>query len=399
MDKRKKLIIAGACAAVAVILIVAVMIKGGSKGGGPGAMPGPAGMMGQESMVSVVKAAEPEDGDLSVTTSLVGSVEASDVVYVYAKAAGDVTAVHVKAGDFVQQGQVLCEIDTDQVETAKNSMDSAKVSMTEAQNNLSRMQILYQGNALSAQEYEQYVNQAESARLQYESAKLAYDRQVEYSTITAPISGRIESCDAEVYDRVSQSEQLLVIAGEGENRITFYVSQRMMKNLREGDTLEIMKNGKTYNGTISEVNSMVDSESGLFKIKAEMENTDEIAIGSSVKLNVVTDRAENAMLVPINAVYYSGGDAFVYLYQDGTAVMKQVEVGLYDDEYAEITSGLSVSDMVISTWSSNLYEGATVRLMEEAQDAAETASNQKNMSTENRETTSTENQETTIEQQ
>ena len=138
-----------------------------------------------------------------------------------------------------------------------------------------------------------------------------------------------------------------------------------MKNLQEGDALEIVKNGETYSGTISEISSMVDSESGLFKIKAEMENNDEIAIGSTVKLNVVTDRTENAMLVPINAVYYSGGDSFVYLYQDGKAVMKQVEVGLYDETYAEITSGLSESDVVVSTWSANLYEGATLRLMDE----------------------------------
>ena len=46
------------------------------------------------------------------------------------------------SGDMVEQGQVLCEIDTEQVETARNSMDSASVSLSEAQSNLSRMQIL-----------------------------------------------------------------------------------------------------------------------------------------------------------------------------------------------------------------------------------------------------------------
>ena len=85
-----------------------------------------------------------------------------------------------------------------------------------------------------------------SAQLQYESAKLAYERQVQYSSVTAPINGKIESFDVEVYDRVSQSQDLCVIAGEGENIVSFYVTQRMMQNANVGDELEIQKNGTTY---------------------------------------------------------------------------------------------------------------------------------------------------------
>ena len=265
-------------------------------------MSGP-GDMAQEASVTVVKAAEPITGDLSLSTGLTGTVEAADVVYVYARSSGDVTAVHVKAGDVVTAGQILCEIDTEQVDSARNSMESAQVNLVQAQNNLNRMQVLYQGGDLSAQEYEQYSNSVKTARLQYESAKMAYDRQVEYSTVTAPIGGRIESCDVEVYDRVSQSGQLCVIAGEGESRITFFVTQRMMTNIREGDEVEISKNGNIYKGQISEISSMVDEASGLFKVKARVENTEEIAIGSTVKLSLVTERAEDAMLVPVDALY------------------------------------------------------------------------------------------------
>ena len=322
---------------------------------------------GMESSAAVVRAAVPDRGDLSVTSSLTGTVEAGDVVYVYAKAAGDVTAVHVKAGDTVQAGQVLCEIDTEQVETAKNSLDSAQINLAEAQSSWNRIQLLYSGGDVSQQEYEQSSNALRSAQLQYNSAKLEYDRQVEYSTITAPISGTVENCDVDVYDRVNQSQQLCVIGGSGEKRITFYVSQRMLDQMQVGDALEVVKNGTTYDGTVSEISTMVDEGSGLFKVKAEMEDTDQIAIGSTVKLNVVTERAEDAMLVPVNAIYYSGGDAYVYLYEDGKASMVPVEVGIYDSDYAQILSGLSESDMVIGTWSSNLYEGATVRLYEEVQ--------------------------------
>ena len=373
---RKKKIVVGVCIAALAAAAGGYFLMNG-KGqtgdmsgrggmGGPGGrgMSGPGGMA-QEASVTVVKAAEPITGDLSLSTGLTGTVEAADVVYVYARSSGDVTAVHVKAGDVVTAGQILCEIDTEQVDSARNSMESAQVNLVQAQNNLNRMQVLYQGGDLSAQEYEQYSNSVKTARLQYESAKMAYDRQVEYSTVTAPIGGRIESCDVEVYDRVSQSGQLCVIAGEGESRITFFVTQRMMTNIREGDEVEISKNGNIYKGQISKISSMVDEASGLFKVKARVENTEEIAIGSTVKLSLVTERAEDAMLVPVDALYYSGGDGYVYQYQDGTARMTPVEVGLYDSEYAQILSGLNGDELVVSTWSSNLYEGAKIRLNDE----------------------------------
>lgn len=361
MDKKKK-IAAGVAAAVVVAVAAIGVLRGqgdsqGAPGGGPGGMT-------DNSNITIVKAGEPYRGDVRISTYLTGTVEPSEVVYVYAKAGGDVTAVHAKAGDTVTQGQILCEINTEQVDSARNAMDSAQVSLSQAQSNLSRMQILYNGGDLSDQEYEQYTNALKSARLQYESAKMAYDRQVEYSTITAPITGKIESFDAEVFDQVSQNTQLCVISGEGENQVSFYVSQRMMQNLQEGDAMEIQKNSKTYEARITEISSMVDPDTGLFKGKAALEGTDEIATGSTVKLSLVTEKAENAMLVPVNAIYYSGGDGYVYLYQDGIANMVPVEVGLCDSEHAEILSGLSWNDIVVSTWSSNLYQGAKIRLWE-----------------------------------
>ena len=76
----------------------------------------------------VVTVQTPHMGDILLTTDLVGTIEPADIVYIYPKAGGDVTAVNVKAGDVVAAGQVLLEIDTKQVDTSKNSMDAAKVA-------------------------------------------------------------------------------------------------------------------------------------------------------------------------------------------------------------------------------------------------------------------------------
>ena len=200
------------CTAAGVVVVAAaagvVVMKGNSSGGGmqggmggPGGGPGGMGGMQQESQSTVVRAEEPGTGSIYLTTELTGTVEPDDVVHVYAKASGDITAVYVKAGDTVTKGQVLFTIDTEQVANAKNSVDSAQVNLQKAQSDLARMQILYDGGDLSEQEYEQYTNAVKTAQLQYNSAKTSYDQQVSYSSVTAPISGEVESCSAEVYDR------------------------------------------------------------------------------------------------------------------------------------------------------------------------------------------------------
>ena len=55
----------------------------------------------------VVTVQTPQMGDILLTTDLVGTIEPADIVYIYPKAGGDVTAVNVKAGDVVAAGQVI----------------------------------------------------------------------------------------------------------------------------------------------------------------------------------------------------------------------------------------------------------------------------------------------------
>ena len=258
-----------------------------------------------------------------------GEVEPSDVVYVYAKASGDVTDVLVKAGDTVQAGQVLLQIDTDQVDTARNSMESAQVSYAQAQDTFNRQQILYANGGISEQEYQQSANSVKTARLQYESAKMAYDKQVEYSTITAPIAGVVESCDVEVYDNISMSTQLCVISGEGNKRLSFQVSERVKENLEAGDPVEILKNGKTYTGTITEVSSMADSSTGLYKTKAEFDGAESLSTGSVVKVSVVSQEAHNVMTIPVDAIYFTGSENYVYVYEDGVVDVYKRQMEAY----------------------------------------------------------------------
>lgn len=315
-----------------------------------------------EELIPMVETQQPEVGSIVLFRNLVGKVEPSDVVYVYPKMAGEVTEVYVKAGDVVTQGQPICKIDTKQVESARLTLQSAEYGRSDAQTNLARQQALYSAGDISAAAYEQAQTAARSAQIQYETAKLNYDNQIEYSNITATIGGKIESFDVEVHDNISQQNMICVIAGEGSKAVSFSVPEKIVGQLHEGDIVTLEKSGMEYQGSINEISSMIDASTGLFKVKASVEDGDALATGSTVKLYVTSDKAENVMILPVDTVYYTGGDAFVHLYNDGTVHIVPVEVGIYDSEKVQILSGVEMDNQVITTWSSELFEGSRVNL-------------------------------------
>lgn len=319
-----------------------------------------------EAPIPVVEVQNPEPGTIELFRELVGTVEPSDVVYIYPKAAGEITDVFVKTGDIVEQGQELCTIDTKQVEAARLSMEAAKTALDNANSTLARQQALYAAGDVASATFEQVQTQARSAQIQYDQAKLNYEYQMEFSHVTASISGKLESFNVEVHDNVSSQVLIGVIAGEGSKAVSFSVPEKIAKNLQEGETISIEKNGSEYQGSITEVSSMIDDTTGLFKVKASVENGDALPTGSTVKLYVTSDKVEDVMTLPADAVYYSGGDAYVYTYDNGTVHRVAVEEGIYDSEKVQILSGLTMDDEVITTWSSELFEGSVVQRAGEA---------------------------------
>lgn len=314
----------------------------------------------EEVLIPVVEVQTPGTGNIELYRSLVGSVEPSDVVYTYPKVSGEVLEVNVKAGDTVKAGQAICRIENKQIDSARLSMEAAQIAMNDAQTNLGRQQALFSAGDISSQAFESAQSSAKSTKIQYETAKLNYDNQVEFSNVTASIAGTVEQFNIEVHDNVSGQTLLCVISGAGSKAVTFSVPEKIVKQLNVGDAISISKNGSDYQGTITDISSMIDASTGLFKIKATVPDGDALPTGSTVELSVIADKAENVMVLPVDTVYYAGGDAYVYTCQDNTVHRVPIEVGIYDSEKIQVLSGLEASDQVITTWTSELYEGSQI---------------------------------------
>ncbi len=328
----------------------------------------------EEEILPVVETETLQKGTIILYRELTGTVEPEDVVYVYPKAGGEITSISVSAGDYVTAGQAICTIDTQQVESARLSMESARAALENAQATYNRQLALYQAGDVAAATYEQAESSYKSAQIAYEQAQLTYNNQLDYSNVTATIGGMVESVDIDLHDNVNTASLICVISGVGGKSLTFNVPQKIVDQLYLGETITLEKDGTQYNAVVNEIASMIDSSTGLFKIKASIEGGESLATNSTVQLTVISDQEYDTDTIHVDSVYYSGGDAYVYTYDNGTVHEVPITVGIYDSELAQVTGGLSPTDMVISTWTNELYEGSQVRLSDESASAALKAS-------------------------
>lgn len=362
MTKKNIIKIAGSVVVIAVVAgLVVPRILGGNKEEIVAEVP-PA--------VTVVK---PENRTIELSSELIGTIEPDSIVYVTPLGSGEITSVNVQTGDMVTAGQLLCVIDTKQVESSRITAETARISYEEAKKNLDRYTVLYQAGDVAEADYQSLVDKVQLAKLQYDNAKIAYNIQLESSQVTAPIAGRVESFNVKVHDMVSPQTNLCVISGEGGKAVTFYVPERIVNGLKTGDSIKVEKNGTDRSATITEVSSMIDQASGLFKVKASVPDGNTLATGTSVKLYVISQRAENVLSVPVDSVYYEGGNPFVYTYVDGKLKKNAVTVGLADNSYTEIKEGIGADDQVVATWTSELYDGSVVTLTDETTDEKQAA--------------------------
>lgn len=245
------------------------------------------------------------------------------------------------------------------IETLQDNIDSTYesysqvVTSTNIQNGEIREEQKQTGqNAISASQVG--VEQAQN------TVKQAQENLDMYS-ITATISGVVETVNVKVHDFAASSNPAFVISNKDAMVATYYVSEDVRNTFSAGQKVELEKDGNIYDGEVIEIGSAVDTQTGLFKIKAAVRGN-AAGLLSGTKATVTTDtyHEKNAVIVPYNSVYYDGTQAYVYTVVDGKAKKTNVTTGLYDIDNIVITEGLTSEDTVITTWSAQLRDGVEV---------------------------------------
>ena len=273
----------------------------------------------------------------------------------------------------------------------ENGKDTIRDNLTTAEQTYSITQ-----NEVYPETDATYAAQLQAASVGVDSAKM----QLDFYTVKAPISGVVEVANVKKEDMAAAGNPAYIISNKDSMTVTFNVTEKAKNTMNVGDHVTVERNGETFDGTITEIGTMAGQQTKLFQVKATIPGAgDKLPNGVSVKVSATTEKEDGNTLVPFDALYFSGGDAYVYCVVDNKLVRTSVTVGLMDDDYAIIEEGLDTDSLVVSNWSSKLRNGADAEIVslngeavaspEQKEDAAEeetTEDTSADAATENEET-------------
>ena len=323
-----------------------------------------------------------EKGDIAVKEELLGEISAKEQFRLLSKISGEVLEIDKENGSEVKKGERIALLDNQkQIDAAKYSLEQAKAQAEVARDSRDRLATLKESGDISVQDFEAADAQAKAAEAQAKAAKLNYDTQVEFSEITAPADGILQNSILVKGAFIPQGTQLATLMGAGAQQVLFSVTEDLVKNLSVGQSIMLEKGKESYPGTITEISSVLLPETGLFPVKAEVENTD-FPEGSKAKISLTKDSRTSVNTLPLNVLYYENGEAFVYVFEgtdgnEGLLRKKKVELGLSGEESAEILSGLSEEDKVVSSWNNEMFDGAKVRLQDKKDESVKDSAKEK----------------------
>ena len=288
---------------------------------------------------------------------------------------------------FVDNGGVLESLTAAKVDAAKAGYDQAQIAFDQVDSQLSQLET--QRDSLKAQKEtaegtlditqgETYNETVASLQAGLAQAQVGLDSaayQQSLYTLTAPISGTVESVGLTKNGMASASSIAFTISNKNTMQVTFYVTEDVRDEFTAGQAVTVSRGSSTYGGTITEIGNAVDMQKGLFKVKATIYDMPDLASGVTASITTTCHSAKDVIVIPCDAVYYENGDAYVFVARDGTAVKTPVETGIYDDQNIAITSGLIEGQQVITTWSANLIDGCAITVpgQEEAEETADSA--------------------------
>ena len=361
--------------------------------------------------IDPTKIASVEQGDLAKSVVATGKVQPITKVEVKSKASGIVKKLLVDAGDRVKQGQVLAELDKEELQ-AQVRGDQAQLSAAEAnlraaeadverskvdaegvdvptlQRAYERAQTMAAQGVVSAsalddaqRNYEMAVNkrdlakaqlivnqskvkQAEAQVTQYKASLSRSEEQLNYATVVSPIDGEVLSRDVEVGDAVSS----ILVLGSSATLVMTLGDMRQVYVDGKVDESDIGKvylgqparikvesfKDKTFNGKVTKIAPMGVEKDNVttFQVRVSIDNsTGELKALMTANAEVILEEHHNVLIIPESALIYDKDKKASVEIPDPKAKDGKrkvtVSVGISNGAKTELLSGLKKDDKVV----------------------------------------------------
>jgi len=361
---------------------------------------------------TIVKTAQAVTGDVPLTVTAVGTVEAMASVDVKSRIAGQILKVAFTEGQDVAKGQVLFEIDPEplkrqiaQIEAdlgkdealeqqARANAARDEATMKQARSSANRGLALSKEGIFSKEQTEQVVATADAAQaslnadlaaiesavasIKSDRARLAQtELQLSYTSIAAPMSGRAGAVMVKAGNLVKENDTALVTLLQlSPIYVSFGVPEQLLPEVRKYNAQSPLKIKAALGpessrmGTLRFIDNTMDAATGTIRLKAEFGNTEHsLWPGQFVDVQAQLNLERNRILIPSRAVQTGPQGKYVWVLDPGTSTVAMRPVNVLRNylepkaiERAVIGSGVKAGEMVISEGQMRLAPGAKVQV-------------------------------------
>ncbi|WP_116089629.1 efflux RND transporter periplasmic adaptor subunit [Sphingomonas crusticola] len=367
---------------LALVVIAALawaLTRGGSEEGqgGPGG-----GGRGRGRTAATVGVAKVVAADVPQSLTAIGTVVPIVAATVRPQLSGNIFTINFVEGQVVAKGQLLAQIDPRPYRLA---LAQAQANMTrdESQLNLARVDLRRYQTLLAQDSIARQQVETQAATVRQQEGTVAADRaavgtarlNLQYTSITAPVSGRVGLRQADIGNYVTPGDAngIAVITQTNPIDVSFAVPQGNLPGILArrgtGAALPVTatdQSGATTlaHGTFLAFDNQIDATTGTVTGKARFPNPQGVLFPNQfVNISLLVDTLRGAATLPVTAVRHGAQGDFVFVLQpDKTVKMQIVKQGPANGSRVAILSGVKVGQTVITEGADNLEDGSKVML-------------------------------------
>ena len=306
-------------------------------------------------------------GDIQQTYRTITTLEAEEDAEVVARSTGLLESILVEEGDSVKQGQLLAQLDVEQLSL---EVDQLEATANKLRKELNRQQKLFNRKLGSSDALDRAKYEYESQQAQLKLSKL----RLKYASIEAPINGIVTERMVKKGNLIRENEVLFKIVDLQSLKAILHLPERELANVKKDQPIllqvDALEKG-VIAGQIERIRPSIDTDTGTFKVVAKLDNSsNQLKPGMFGKVEVVFDEHQNSILLQQQALITQDNRSHVFVVKDNKAIQTAVTLGFRNNGLVEITEGLNESDRVITTGQQILKHDALVEIVNEEKDIA-----------------------------
>jgi RND family efflux transporter MFP subunit len=286
-----------------------------------------------------------------------GRVDADENVALSTEMPGTITKINVKAGDEVRVGQVLAETDAkaimQQMSDLQTNMDLVN-QIYEKQKNLWEQKIGTEVQFL----------QAKTNKESMEKKMAAVQEQLRMTKIISPINGTVDAVDIKIGQAVAPGFPAIRVINFSNLKVKADVAETYASKIKKGSEV-IVYFPDMNDSLVTKVNFVaraINSASRTFMVEVLLDNKKEYHPNMVARLNVNDyQSAQPLIVVPVRTIQKDENNvSFVYVAENGVAKKRAITIGKEYKGKAEILSGLSENDLLVTLGYNIINEGDVI---------------------------------------